>query len=211
MPALSHHEELIKALDGLMIRSAREPVRIGDMLREIREDGFSLICIIHTLPFMQPIPLGPVSVAAGVSLMALGSQMAKGSQAPWLPARMSNITPSRKTWRVLLTTCEKVLGFCRKLARPRLSVLATGPRARRLGGVITAFAGFLIAIPLMGIPLANTIPALAVLFASIAELEQDGAFMIAAIFALFIALVYFAAIGWTAVSAANFTINWIKS
>lgn len=208
---MNHHDELIKALDGLMSRSKDQPVKVGDVLREIREDGFCLICIIHVLPFLQPISLGPVSVAAGLSLTALGAQMAKGNRVPWLPDRMANITPSQKTWRILLLTCEKVLGFCRKLARPRLTGLAIGPAARRLSGIIILLGGLLLAVPLAGIPFSNTIPVLAVLFACIAELEQDGAFMIAAILALLLAVAYFVFLGWAAMSAANFTLNWFNN
>lgn len=194
-----------------MKRSEHEPVQVGDVLKEIREDGFSLICIIHALPFLQPISLGPISVAAGISLTALGIQMAKGQRAPWLPKRMANVQPSQKTWRILLMTCERVLKFCRKLTRPRLQFLAVGPAARKLGGIIVALGGLLLAVPLAGIPFTNTIPVLAVLFASIAELEQDGVFMLVAIVMLVLAVAYFGVLGWAAFMATDHTLNWLRN
>lgn len=208
---MNHQEQLTRALNELMQRSSREPVRVGDVLREIHEDGFCLVCIIHVLPFLQPISLGPLAFAAGASLAALGTQIIKGADVPWIPERMARITPSEKTWRILLRTCERVLHFCRRFARPRWARLVVGPAARQLTGAIILIGGVLLAIPLAGVPFTNTIPALAVLFACIAELEEDGLFMIAALTALVLSVAYFLFLGWAAVSATALTINWFSS
>jgi hypothetical protein len=165
------------------------------VLERLRDDGFSLICLLHSLPFLQPMSLGPISLAAGASLTVLGLQKARGAHTPWLPEKMASVVLRAELWAVMLKTCERVLRLCRRVARPRLTRLATGDFAHRLGGYIVAASGVLIAAPLPGIPFSNSLPALAVLFVSVAELEEDGFFMIASWVAIVATLVYFALVG----------------
>jgi hypothetical protein len=188
----------------------QSPLRIGTVLERIQNDGFALVCLVHTLPFLQPLSLGPVSTAAGLSLASLGGQMTAGKLVPWLPRRMANLVLSAKVWGILLKTCERVVRYCRKYARPRLTGLAVGPRARRASGLVVAAGGILLAVPLAGVPFSNTLPALAVLFASIAELEEDGVFMIFAWIALALTLAYFGLLAWAALYAADHAWDWFR-
>lgn len=57
-----------------------------------------------------------------------------------------------------------------------------------------AAAGALISLPLAGIPFNNSLPALAVVFVTLGELEEDGLMLVAALSALVLTVVYFAAL-----------------
>jgi hypothetical protein len=52
-------------------------------------------------------------------------------------------------------------------------------------------AGLLIAIPFFGIPLNNLLPALAILFVCIGEIEQDGVMVFIAFGWLVVTVIYF--------------------
>ena len=70
----------------------------------------------------------------------------------------------------------------------------TGEKGRRLGGLLIASAGLLISLPLAGIPFNNALPAMAVVFVALGELEEDGLMLVAAMGALILTVLYFAAL-----------------
>jgi hypothetical protein len=57
-----------------------------------------------------------------------------------------------------------------------------------------AAAGLLISLPLAGIPFSNALPAMAVVFVALGELEEDGLMLVAALAALVLTVLYFAAL-----------------
>lgn len=57
-----------------------------------------------------------------------------------------------------------------------------------------ASAGLLISLPLAGIPFNNALPAMTVVFVALGELEEDGLMLVAAMVALVLTVVYFAAL-----------------
>jgi hypothetical protein len=206
---VEHHAKLIGILENLLKKSETQPVQVKDILKEVKKDGFPLLTLIHSLPFVQPIPLGPLAMAAGVSLACLGYQMLKNQPCPWLPQKIANATLSKKTCRILLLTCEKTLKICRKISRPRLQILATGPIGKKLGGTIIFLSGILLTIPLAAIPFTNTLPASAASLASIAELEDDGLLTILSLICLLLAFLFFGFLGWIALTATKFTFTQI--
>jgi hypothetical protein len=57
-----------------------------------------------------------------------------------------------------------------------------------------AVAGLLISVPLAGMPFSNSLPALAVVFVALGELEEDGLMLVAAMGTLVLTVLYFAAL-----------------
>ena len=100
---------------------------------------------------------------------------------------------SEKTWRILVTVCKKIMGFCHQFAKPRLPQLITGKHGSHIGGGILIAAGALMAIPFGVLPFNNTLPALTILFYGFAELEDDGVMILIAVFWLIVTVVYFSA------------------
>jgi hypothetical protein len=182
---------LAKALENCAQRARREPLTLGDVLDSIGEASYSFICIILTLPFLQPISLGPLATIGGLTFAALGWQWLRGHASPVLPARVRAARINANSWDVLLGVCLKILRFCQHFTRARFSAWVSGNRGRRVAGLIIIIAGLLMSVPFFGLPFNNLLPALAILFVCIAELERDGLMIFIAFGWLIITVVYF--------------------
>jgi hypothetical protein len=192
--SLGRYEELMAAFASCRETAEARRLTVGEAFGNLHESGFVFLCVLQALPFLQPVSLGPVSTALGVSLAVLGWQMARGRPSPWLPARVAGWAPGPAVWRRLFGVAEKVLGFCRRFTGRRLTTWVAGERGRRTGGLLISLSGVLISLPLAGIPFTNSLPALAVVFVALGELEEDGLMLVAAAATLALTLLYFAAL-----------------
>ncbi len=190
---MSDYHTLVETLHRFAEASKERPLTFGEAVDSLDEAAYAFIAVIIVLPFLQPVPLGPLTVAGGVAFATLGWQLLKGHESPVLPQKLRNIAMSEKTWRILVNVCLKVLGFCRKFTRPRMTHLLNGRKGQKIGGMILFAAGALMAIPFGVLPLNNVLPGLAVLFYCIAELEDDGLMVLIALFWLVVTVLYFAA------------------
>jgi hypothetical protein len=145
------------------------------------------------LPFLQPLPLGPITVLGGVAFATLGWQLFHGHESPVLPEKLRALEFSEHTWQILTKVCLKILGFCRKFTKPRHQSLVNGKRGQKIGGFILFAGGALMAIPFGVLPLNNLVPGLAILFYCIGELEDDGLMFYIAFFWLIVTVIYFSA------------------
>lgn len=200
---MGRYDELLGAFASCREAAAVRPLTLGEAFSSLRESGFVFVCVLQALPFLQPVALGPVSTALGVSLAVLGWQMARGRPSPWLPARVGAWAPGPAAWRRLFAVATGVLGFFRRFTRRRLTGWVAGERGRRAGGLMIAAAGVLIALPLAGIPFTNSLPALVVVFVALGELEEDGLMLVAAFATLLLTLAYFVALALLAVLAGE--------
>lgn len=203
-------ERLLEALHACAAEAGEGQLKLGRLFGRLGDSSFGFICFVHTLPFLQPLSLGPISTAAGASLLALGSQMARGRAAPWLPARMLELNLHGRFWRILIRTAEKALNWGRRLTRPRLANWVVGARAQRLAGLIIAISGLLLAVPLPGIPFSNTLPALAVLLVCLGELEEDGLMVVLALVMLALTVAYFVFLGWLVYTLGDQAWDWFR-
>ena len=167
---------------------------MGDILDKLQISGFSLICVILSIPFLQPLPLGPFAIFAGTTFTALGLQILRGQEAPWLPEKLRTVTLSNKSWSKVASLFEFIAKATSYIAKPRYQSLVTKDLGRKIIGSLVFVAGLLMSIPMFGIPFNNTFPALVVLFASIAELQDDGVFVYVSLFSLALTVIYFLAI-----------------
>lgn len=188
---MSNYQTLTRALEDCAERAKRQPLALGEVLDSVGEASYSFICIVLTLPFLQPISLGPLATIGGLTFAALGWQWLRGHPSPVLPARVRAAEMHAKTWDVLLGVCLKILRFCQRFTRPRYRAWVSGDRARRMAGWIIIIAGLLMSIPFFGLPFNNLLPALAILFICIGELEQDGLMVFIAFGWLVVTVVYF--------------------
>lgn len=186
-----NYDKLVNTLNQFAERSKTKPLSLGDALDSLENAGYAFIAMILVLPFLQPLPLGPITVVGGVAFATLGWQLMRGHESPVLPQKVRNIEFSENTWRILVNVCLKVLGFCRKFTKPRYSTLVNGIQGQKIGGFILLAAGVLMAIPFGVLPLNNLIPGLAILFYCIGELEEDGLMFIIAFFWLVVTVIYF--------------------
>ena len=202
------HALLLRELRDAIEQAEQRELTIGEVVARLRGEGVSLVCLVHTLPFLQPLSLGPISILGGSALAVLGWQMVQGREQPWLPARMGAVALPPKVWRVLLQTCVKVLGLSARIARPRLQALVRGRGSRQLAGAVVAAGGLLIVAPFPGIPFSNSLPAMAVAMVAVAEMEEDGLFLVGSLIALLASVFYLGAVGFAAFELVRRALDW---
>ena len=190
------YADLIAALEACSKEAREEELTLGEAFDRLGESSYSLISIVLCLPFLQPISLGPLSTVGGLTFAVLGWQLARQQATPWLPERVRNSAPSAKVWERIIALLRGVVSFCGRFTKPRYTQLVTGPRGDRIVGGLIAIGGLLMAIPFFGIPFNNTLPALVIIAAAIAELEDDGAFIFVALGLLAVTIAYFVFIFW---------------
>jgi hypothetical protein len=190
------YSELIEALEACSKEAREEELTLGEAFDRLGEASYSLIGIVLCLPFLQPISLGPLSTVGGLSFAVLGYQLARQHPVPWLPDKIRQSAPSAKIWERIISLLRGVVGFCSRFTRRRYTHLVTGARGDQIVGSLMAIAGLLMAIPFFGIPFNNTLPALVIIAACIAELEDDGVFIFVALALLAVTVAYFIFIFW---------------
>lgn len=182
---------------------------VGLVMDRFAEAGYSFICIILCLPFLQPISLGPISTLNGLALAALGWQLAMRRSVPWLPRRMRDAALSPRFWSLLLGLCSRVFRICRTFSRPRWRPLIESRYAHLLNGGMIVASGLLLSIPLPGIPFNNTMPAIVMILVSIAELERDGLFVVLAMLWFILTLSYFGFLVYGFFFVGRHVLGWI--
>ena len=189
--AKSNHRALIEALHGIVKSAEHRPVSIKQGLLKLNHFGFSFISFLLVLPFMQPFPIGPISVLGGVTFAAFGWQILKGYATPRLPQKIDDITLSVDNWRRITNAAIKLIQWTEKFTKPRLLILIQGPLGVRIEALCLIFAGILMAVPFGILPLNNFFPGLAILFCALGQLHKDGLFVLIAFFWILFTIFYF--------------------
>lgn len=182
-------------LEYCLQRAETDGIDLEETLANLGPASFCFLCLLLSMPFLQPIPLGPYAWASATVFIACGWQMAQGRQVPLLPKRMRNIRLHGKGWTTALRLCQKALRLGRKISRPRQQAWVTGRAGEHLVGWLILSGGVLLGIPMAQLPFNNLFPAFMILFASLAWLERDGTMVILSVAAGALSVAYFAVIG----------------
>lgn len=185
------YHTLVEKLHGFAERAKGGHLRFGEAMDTLDETAYAFIAMILVLPFMQPVPTGPLSVIGGMTFATLGWQLLRGHESPVLPENIRKVELSENTWRIIVNVCLKIVGFCRKFTKPRYTHFVSGRYGQKVGGFILMAAGILMAIPFGVLPFNNTLPGLAILFYAIGELEEDGLMIFVSFFWLAATVIYF--------------------
>jgi hypothetical protein len=189
---VSRFHELITTLETFAAPAAVEPLAFGEAMDKLDHQAYTFSATLAVLPFLQPIPLGFFALIGSAAFIALGLQLFKGEQSLVLPQKIRAVTLSLRMRRALVSTCLKIIGFCRRFTRPRLSFLVTGKLGQQIGGCIFMAVGVLVAIPLGGVvPFKNLFPSLAILFYCTGEIEHDGLMAIFAMLCLVLTVIFY--------------------
>jgi len=197
-PPRADSTQLVATLRECSARAAADNLTLGEVLDSVQEASYAFICMVLCLPFLQPVSLGPLAVAGGLTFAVLGWQCLRGHRSPMLPAKVRNVVMKQQSWDLLIQTCIKLLGWCARITAPRYFAWVEGDRGRRVFGSILIAGGLLMAVPFFGLPFNNALPALAIFFVCLAQLERDGLMIFIAIGWLVTTLIYFAVV-WAAV------------
>lgn len=199
------------ALQGCADRARHGELTVREVLDELEEGSYVFICILFTLPFLQPISLGPISMIGGFTFAVLGWQWARSHPTPWLPDRVARLPLNGRAWAGLLSVCDKILTRMANWTKPRFPGLVNGSRGDLIAGVLVIIGGVLISAPFPGIPFNNTLPALIILFACVGRLERDGLMTIIAVGWIGASILYFSFLIALFLFAGKHVLDWIPS
>jgi hypothetical protein len=188
---MTDYKNLTTILESIAEQARTKPVSIRKVLARLDHFGFSIIALILVLPFMQPFPVGPISVLGGVTFIILGIQLLKKYSSPILPEKILNTRLGFKGWLRIIKVCKLIIFWSKKITKPRLEKFISGNTGIKFEGSILVLGGILMAVPFGVLPLNNFFPGLAILFATLAQFEKDGLFILIAIFWIFFSIFYF--------------------
>jgi hypothetical protein len=190
---MNDYERLVATLSRFEHEAKEKPLTLGAALDSLDGTAYALIALILVIPFVQPLPLGPITVLGGITFMILGWQMWRGHTSPVLPQKIRNVEMSEASWRTLGNACLKIVNFCHKFTKPRMFGLVEGRQGQKIGGMILMVSGALMAIPFGVLPLNNSLPGLAILFFCFGDMESDGLMTIIAFGWIVVTILYFSA------------------
>ncbi len=74
----------VKTLNQFAEQSKIKPLTLGEALDSLDKASYALISIILVIPFLQPLPLGPITVIGSIAFATLGLQLMRGHEPPVL-------------------------------------------------------------------------------------------------------------------------------
>lgn len=199
-------EKNLQGLDFCIEKSSTEEgITLGSAMDHLGGSSFCFISLLLATPFLQPMSLGPLTMASGGVFILVGWQMLKGREHVTLPEKVKAWHLRGKGWTGMLKMCRRLLVWLSKFTKPRWTALLDGAAGAKLVGWLILVGGFLLAIPTANLPFNNTLPALMIFFAAVAWLERDGLMVLISLFWGVMTIVYFAltasAVIWIATKA----------
>jgi len=180
------------ALEHCVHHARGEGIALSDVISSIGTNSFCFAAFLLAVPFVQPLPLGPLTMLCGATFMGLGWQMARGRTHPELPQSAGNLRIQGKFWLAVLAFSQKILKFCRLFTKERFQTWVEGVRGHRLVGWLVLIGGALLAIPAASLPLNNFFPAMMIIFACLGWLERDGLMILVSFIWGVVTVIYFA-------------------
>jgi hypothetical protein len=179
-----------------------ESVTLAIILDMLGREGYLLLTVLLTLPFMAPVSIPGVSTIFGAVILLIGLNVMIDRELR-LPDRfMKRAFPAGKL-RTALGKGVVWLHRLERISRPRLSRLSQGSAMARLNGFMLVIGALLLMVPFGPIPLTNTLPGLAVLFLSVGILQRDGGFILLGYLTNLVTVVYFTQL----VTAGSFAVR----
>ncbi len=186
----SDPEVRISAALATALAAVRDPVvTLRELFAMLGEQGLLVFCGVLAAPFLLPVTVPVMSTVLGIPMLLIGFAV-MCSRVPWLPARLLDHRIQSETIRTVL---GRVRGWALRfehLVRPRLLGLSKGPLINVLNGGLLMLAVGLLMAPLPLVPLANTMPALAILLLCFGMAERDGLVIALGWFATLVSLAY---------------------
>lgn len=171
---------------------------IEEILHILSGKGRSLILILLSIPFCQPIQIPGSSIPFGIAIACIGIRIAFGKH-NWLP---KTILKKKVSSHHLMKITDKVLIIIRKIKRllhPRLLWLCNSSYMEKTNGFMIFLLGCFLALPLP-IPFSNITAAWAIFLIALGMLEDDGLFILFGHLFFLITIAVFLFIGFTAKS-----------
>ncbi|MDX0619326.1 exopolysaccharide biosynthesis protein [Sinorhizobium medicae] len=193
---------LSETLTGMIAAIRGNTITLRQLMIEIGEQGFLLLCALLTLPFLIPVSIPGVSTVFGAAIILISLAITL-NRLPWLPKR---ILDREIETEKLVPTLRKGAALVSKLdryVRPRLNFLTESTLMNRFNGLMIMAGGVLLMFPLGLIPLSNTLPGIAILLLSVGIIQRDGLMVAGGYLFLVATTIYFAVLGYAAFAAGQ--------
>ena len=197
-PADLPPERMSQAIARVVAETETDRVSIGDLFARIGERAHYTLLILFALPNTLPGIPG-TSAVLGVPLLYLTLQLALG-RAPWLPGFIARRSVGREALASVLERAQPWLQRGERYLKPRLRGL-TGTVAERWVGTCSVVLAAMIMLP---IPFGNMLPALAIIFAALGLMEEDGLWVLVGAVTGTIASVVVIVVLWAVIKSAIF-------
>ncbi len=162
----------IATLSAMADRAERDApggsVAIATLVNQLDERAFGLLIFLLALPCLVPAMPGAQIIAIPIFLLAL--QLLFARTEPWLPGWFLRAQVKTNWLRATADFAAQRLAWAERIARPRLTALASG-FAERVLGLILALAALTIMLPIT-----NTVPSLGVTLIAMGLIQRDGVF-----------------------------------
>jgi len=193
-------ERMSQAIARVVAETETDRVSIGDLFARIGERAHYTLLILFALPNTLPGIPG-TSAVLGVPLLYLTLQLALG-RAPWLPGFIARRSVGREALASVLERAQPWLQRGERYLKPRLRGL-TGTVAERWVGTCSVVLAAMIMLP---IPFGNMLPALAIIFAALGLMEEDGLWVLVGAVTGTIASVVVMVVLWAVIKSAIFVV-----
>jgi len=164
---------LIETLEALAARAPEEGLSLGQIRQGLGQSAFGALLIVLAMPVSIPFLYGVPQIVS-IPMLALAGQMVLGRAEPWVPEKMARRMMSKSALVQVSGGARKWFGWAERLARPRLTFLASKPAERLIGLLLCIFCASIL-VPL---PLTNTVPGIAIAIVGFGLLAKDGLLII---------------------------------
>lgn len=185
---------LARELERVAARFHEGPVRLADLADVFGARGSFAFLAVLSLPFLSPVPLLGLATPAGLLVVVMGIQIARG-RPPRLPARLARETLPPRFLPRLIRGAGRLLQWLERLVRPRGGWLGARLIRPPLTGSLLAVAGLILLLPIP-MPLSNALPASAILLLSVAAMQQDAVAFLLGCAALAASFAFLGAVAW---------------
>ena len=172
------------------------PLSIAEILRILSGKGRSLILILLSIPFCQPIQIPGLSTPFGLAIAFIGLRIVFGKRV-WLPKKLLiKKVPSS----IFEKITDKTLTLVRKIKSwiyPRLRWMCHSSCMEKVNGLIIFVLGIFLAFPLP-ILLSNLTAAWSIFLVALGMLEDDGVFVLIGYLVFLLTVAFFLLMGLTA-------------
>ena len=173
-----------------------ERITLQEVLDGVKSRARATLLILFALPNLLPGIPG-TSAITGLPLVVLAMQMLLGSGV-WLPGFIARRSFLRSDLIGAVLRVQPYLQRVERVLRPRLTYLASAQLQRIVGAICLGLA-VLIMLP---IPLANFLPAVAIILIGLGMLEDDGLFMLAGVATGVLSVILVVTVYWGLILAA---------
>ncbi|MBP2235962.1 hypothetical protein J2Z31_002454 [Sinorhizobium kostiense] len=189
-------------LTGMIASIRGDTITLRQLMVQIGEQGFLLLCALLTLPFLIPVSIPGVSTVFGAAIILISLAITL-NRLPWLPRRILDRQIETEKLVPTLRKGAELVSKLDRFVRPRLHGLTQGALMNRFNGLMIMAGGVLLMFPLGLIPLSNTLPAIAILLLSLGIIQRDGLMVAAGYLFLVATTIYFTILAYAAFAAGQ--------